>query len=81
MHGIDISRFYIKVLGFQKLPRPDFPFGGAWLAAGGLFLHLIEADPTVPVKIKEWKVCGTTAISFPVRLWAYKIIGALWGHS
>jgi catechol 2,3-dioxygenase-like lactoylglutathione lyase family enzyme len=29
----------------QVLPRPDLPFGGAWLDAGnGKQIHLIEAD-------------------------------------
>lgn len=40
-------RFYTEVLGFEQLARPGFPFGGAWLKAGGLILHLIEQDPSV----------------------------------
>lgn len=37
--------FYRDVLGMEELPRPDFPFGGAWLDAGaGRQVHLIEAD-------------------------------------
>jgi len=37
--------FYRDVLGMAELPRPDFPFGGAWLDAGaGRQVHLIEAD-------------------------------------
>lgn len=37
--------FYRDVLGLRILPRPDFPFGGAWLDAGnGREIHLIEAD-------------------------------------
>lgn len=37
--------FYRDVLGMRELPRPDFPFGGAWLDAGaGRQVHLIEAD-------------------------------------
>lgn len=37
--------FYGGVLGMATLPRPDFPFGGAWLdAGGGRQIHLIEAD-------------------------------------
>lgn len=37
--------FYVDVLGLGALPRPDFPFGGAWLDAGnGRQIHLIEAD-------------------------------------
>jgi catechol 2,3-dioxygenase-like lactoylglutathione lyase family enzyme len=38
--------FYTGVLGFSlRGDRPDFPFGGAWLDAGGQQLHLIEAPP------------------------------------
>ncbi len=44
----DTSRalgFYEGILGMAVLPRPDFPFGGAWLDAGnGRQIHLIEAD-------------------------------------
>jgi glyoxylase I family protein len=37
--------FYRDVLGMQLLPRPELPFGGAWLDAGnGKQVHLIEAD-------------------------------------
>ena len=36
--------FYRDVLGLAQLPRPNFPFGGAWLDAGnGRQVHLIEA--------------------------------------
>jgi glyoxylase I family protein len=37
--------FYRDVLGLSTLPRPDFPFAGAWLDAGnGRQVHLIEAQ-------------------------------------
>jgi catechol 2,3-dioxygenase-like lactoylglutathione lyase family enzyme len=29
------KRFYIEVLGFEVMPRPDFPFPGYWLGVGG----------------------------------------------
>ena len=51
-------RFYTRVLGMQQLARPPFPFGGAWLQGGGLMLHLIDNDPTIPRKSEyTWKVC------------------------
>lgn len=28
-------RFYCEVLGFEEMPRPDFPFPGYWLGVGG----------------------------------------------
>jgi len=34
----DIERsrqFYVGVLGFDEMPRPSFPFPGAWFAMGG----------------------------------------------
>lgn len=37
--------FYRDVLGLVPIDRPDFPFGGAWLdAGGGRQVHLIEAE-------------------------------------
>jgi catechol 2,3-dioxygenase-like lactoylglutathione lyase family enzyme len=29
------KRFYVEVLGFEVMPRPDFPFPGYWLGVGG----------------------------------------------
>lgn len=52
-----LCRFYIRVLGMKQLPRPPFPFAGAWLQGGGLILHLIDDDPTIPRKdVRNWKV-------------------------
>jgi len=39
--------FYVKVLGFQVMPRPEFPFPGYWLGIGGkiqvhVALHGVE---------------------------------------
>ena len=48
--------FYVRVLGFQRQPRPPFPFGGAWLTGGGLTLHLIDDDPTIPHAHGDWRV-------------------------
>lgn len=46
----DLARakhFYGHVLGLLELPRPPFPFDGAWYRAGDRELHLIvAADPT-----------------------------------
>jgi catechol 2,3-dioxygenase-like lactoylglutathione lyase family enzyme len=27
--------FYVEMLGFEEMPRPNFPFPGYWLGAGG----------------------------------------------
>ena len=54
MHHVSINvddveaaqRFYCDVLGLAaRGDRPDFPFGGAWLDAGGQQVHLIEGKP------------------------------------
>ena len=38
--------FYTGVLGLAaRTDRPAFPFGGAWLDAGGQQVHLIEGRP------------------------------------
>jgi catechol 2,3-dioxygenase-like lactoylglutathione lyase family enzyme len=36
--------FYVKVLGFEVMPRPDFPFPGYWLGVGGkIQVHMAQA--------------------------------------
>jgi catechol 2,3-dioxygenase-like lactoylglutathione lyase family enzyme len=44
---VDAAReFYVDVLGLSpRADRPDFPFAGAWLDAGGQQVHLIEGEP------------------------------------
>jgi len=40
----DLARarvFYGEALGLREIPRPDFPFAGAWYATGGNEVHLI----------------------------------------
>jgi catechol 2,3-dioxygenase-like lactoylglutathione lyase family enzyme len=45
--------FYRDTLGLTVLPRPDFPFAGAWLDAGdGRQVHLIET-PKVPADLGQ----------------------------
>jgi len=36
--------FYENVLGLKKLPRPNFPFGGAWYGVGANAIHLISSE-------------------------------------
>lgn len=35
-------RFYEGILGLEEIPRPNFPFRGAWYQAGDCQVHLIE---------------------------------------
>lgn len=45
--------FYRDTLGMTVLPRPPFPFGGAWLDSGdGRQVHLIES-PDVPPDVGQ----------------------------
>ena len=34
--------FYVRLLGCERLERPDLGFRGAWLAAGDVQVHLLE---------------------------------------
>ena len=44
------KQFYTKILGLtERMDRPDFGFGGAWLDAGGQRVHLISGQ-TPPAK-------------------------------
>ena len=33
------------ICGAEILPRPPFPFGGAWLLAAGVTIHIIDRYP------------------------------------
>jgi glyoxylase I family protein len=44
----DVERarhFYIDVLGFKEIPRPDVPSPGAWLSLGDAQVHLVNGPP------------------------------------
>jgi len=39
--------FYVKVLGLENGPRPNFSFPGAWLySEGRAVVHLVDISPT-----------------------------------
>ena len=48
--------FYVNVLGFKELPRPDVPTPGAWLGLGEVQVHLVNgpvsngADPSMATR-------------------------------
>ena len=63
------KRFYGEVLGLPEVPRPDFPFGGAWYEIDGRQVHLIVHDGTRTLR-------GTMAIDvkdghFALRVRSY----------
>jgi catechol 2,3-dioxygenase-like lactoylglutathione lyase family enzyme len=42
------KQFYGGVLGLEEIPRPAFPFDGAWYRVGNQEVHLIVSrDPTL----------------------------------
>jgi catechol 2,3-dioxygenase-like lactoylglutathione lyase family enzyme len=46
----EMIRFYSEVLGMRVGPRPNFPFGGAWMYCGERpVVHLVEtSEPLAP---------------------------------
>ena len=40
------TQFYVDVLGFRPIQRPNFDFCGAWLLGYGVQIHIIE-NPSV----------------------------------
>lgn len=58
--------FYRDVLGMALLPRPNFPFGGAWLDAGnGRQVHLIEAK--VPADVGQHLAFQVTDLDLTIE--------------
>jgi catechol 2,3-dioxygenase-like lactoylglutathione lyase family enzyme len=50
----ETRKFYVDVLGFRELSRPEMNFAGAWLYGAGIQIHLIdEPFPTQPVTINS----------------------------
>lgn len=37
-------RFYTEILGMKQVPRPDFPFPGAWLRMGKTMFHFYGGE-------------------------------------
>jgi catechol 2,3-dioxygenase-like lactoylglutathione lyase family enzyme len=40
----ETGRFYVEVLGLERLPRPDFGVPGLWLRCEEQEIHLIEVE-------------------------------------
>lgn len=54
-----VADFYINILGFRRIPRPELGFKGHWLEIGGggapkFMLHVIAVDPSVPRTVQDW---------------------------
>jgi len=59
----DIERsraFYGGFLGLPELPRPEFPFPGAWFElAGGQQLHIVRVPHAIPRGAKAMEIFET----------------------
>ncbi|MEM1078113.1 MAG: VOC family protein [Pseudomonadota bacterium] len=67
----DMVAWYEAVLGLRSGPRPDFPFGGAWLYAGEVaVVHLVEArgatrtGSETALKLEHFAFSATDAVDF-----------------
>ncbi len=73
-----MSQWYEAVLGMRVGPRPEFPFGGAWLYSGDRpVVHLVETDETEQAnnatQIEHMAFKGEDLTKFVAHLIASKI--------
>jgi catechol 2,3-dioxygenase-like lactoylglutathione lyase family enzyme len=72
-HLAESIAFYRELLGFAEIPRVKFDFGGAWLYAYGLQIHLIEdpatPDPDATIQTRHNHVAFEVADTAPVEQW------------
>ena len=47
-------KFYVDVLGMERLPRPDLGFPGAWLKSANQEVHLLGKESTPPPREKHF---------------------------
>lgn len=62
-------RFYGDVLGLHELPRPPFPFDGAWYRVGDRQLHLVVAEHAT---LRVGKPVDTRDGHFAIRVASYR---------
>ena len=74
----EMVAWYESVLGLRAGPRPDFPFGGAWLYAGDApVVHVVQEtgqDRTgseATLKLEHFAFSATDAAEFERRLREY----------
>ena len=63
------KRFYGEVLGLQEIPRPAFPFDGAWYQLGDRHLHLIKGENST---LRGSKPIDSHDIHFAIRVRSYR---------
>ena len=64
-------RFYGELLGLPELPRPAFPFPGAWFQCGSGQLHLIAARAGRST-FRDGKGIDTQDVHFAIRVDSYR---------
>ncbi|MEM9229411.1 MAG: VOC family protein [Pseudomonadota bacterium] len=71
----EMVAWYQAVLGLHSGPRPDFPFGGAWLYAGDApVVHLVEdtgqsrTGSEAALKLEHFAFSATNASKFERKL-------------
>jgi catechol 2,3-dioxygenase-like lactoylglutathione lyase family enzyme len=63
------KRFYSDVLGLQEIPRPAFPFEGAWYRLGDRHLHLIKGQHST---FRDGKPIDSHDSHFAIRVRSYR---------
>src|SRR4030095_6283799 len=63
------KRFYGDVLGLQEIPRPAFPFDGAWYQLGDRHLHLIKGENST---FRDGKPIDSHDLHFAIRVRSYR---------
>lgn len=63
--------FYEGVLGLEPLPRPNFPFDGAWYRVGDSTLHLIVPEGDDEPTFRHGKGADSHDTHFAIRVERY----------
>lgn len=63
------KRFYSDVLGLSEIPRPPFPFPGAWYQVGDRTLHLIVGERST---FREGKGIDSRDVHLAIRVKSYR---------
>lgn len=73
----EARKFFLEVLGLEELPRPDFPFPGAWLRAGGQEVHLIQVEGFAPPEGQHFafRVEDVDTTAAELRARGVKVVG------
>lgn len=69
--------WYDDILGMKTGPRPDFPFGGAWLYCDGFpIVHLVEVQrgqQAIEPRLEHFAVSGEGMADFLAHLRSRKV--------